>query len=235
MAYSPPSWNAVDFHGTGQIVSGPRWDRVNFITPPGHEGCFDLVCRSTLQPNNQVAQIHVVGTPSIAFQANHQVAQVTTVGTCTVAFQGWKTYFAALAATAKPTLAFQSAPVFVGAFAITAKPSATFRSTPIFNSAVAITTKPTINFQEYTPAFRASFALQPHTATYFNAAPSVVATFQLVGAPYFQFTTQRTFKASFVTRFRPVLAFSASTTAPFGSRMRASFQIRLKSVVTFHA
>lgn len=216
MAYSPPSWNAVDFHGTGQIVSGPRWDRVNFITPPGHEGCFDLVCRSTLQPNNQVAQIHVVGTPSIAFQ-------------------GWKTYFAALAATAKPTLAFQSAPVFVGAFAITAKPSATFRSTPIFNSAVAITTKPTINFQEYTPAFRASFALQPHTATYFNAAPSVVATFQLVGAPYFQFTTQRTFKASFVTRFRPVLAFSASTTAPFGSRMRASFQIRLKSVVTFHA
>ena len=216
MAYSPPSWNAVDFHGTGQIVSGPRWDRVNFITPPGHEGCFDLVCRSTLQPNNQVAQIHVVGTPSIAFQ-------------------GWKTYFAALAATAKPTLAFQSAPVFVGAFAITAKPSATFRSTPIFNSAVAITTKPTINFQEYTPAVRASFALQPHTATYFNAAPSVVATFQLVGAPYFQFTTQRTFKASFVTRFRPVLAFSASTTAPFGSRMRASFQIRLKSVVTFHA
>jgi len=216
VAYSPPSWNAVDFHGTGQIVSGPRWDRVNFITPPGHEGCFDLVCRSTLQPNNQVAQIHVVGTPSIAFQ-------------------GWKTYFAALAATAKPTLAFQSAPVFVGAFAITAKPSATFRSTPIFNSAVAITTKPTINFQEYTPAFRASFALQPHTATYFNAAPSVVATFQLVGAPYFQFTTQRTFKASFVTRFRPVLAFSASTTAPFGSRMRASFQIRLKSVVTFHA
>ena len=216
MAYSPPSWNAVDFHGTGQIVSGPRWDRVNFITPPGHEGCFDLVCRSTLQPNNQVAQIHVVGTPSIAFQ-------------------GWKTYFAALAATAKPTLAFQSAPVFVGAFAITAKPSATFRSTPIFNSAVAITTKPTINFQEYTPAFRASFALQPHTATYFNAAPSVVATFQLVGAPYFQFTTQRTFKASFVTKFRPVLAFSASATAPFGSRIRASFQIRLKSVVTFHA
>ena len=38
MAYTPPAWNAVDFSGTGEVVYGPQWDRVDFITPPAALG-----------------------------------------------------------------------------------------------------------------------------------------------------------------------------------------------------
>jgi hypothetical protein len=34
MAYSAPTWSAVDFTGTGVVVSAPQWDQVDFITPP---------------------------------------------------------------------------------------------------------------------------------------------------------------------------------------------------------
>jgi len=98
VAYSPPAWNAVDFSGTGQAVSAPRWDRVNFVTPPA----------SLAWSDSDIA-------PDSLGEANHQHAFSTADIAPDALGEAWRTFFASVAGDITPDALGRADMVYSGA------------------------------------------------------------------------------------------------------------------------
>jgi hypothetical protein len=104
VAYSPPAWNAVDFSGTGQVVSAPRWDRVNFVTPPASLAWSDsdIAPDSLGEANHQYASGTADLAPDALGEANHQHAFSTADIAPDALGEAWRTFFASVAGDITP-------------------------------------------------------------------------------------------------------------------------------------
>lgn len=74
MAYTPPSGDAVDFTGSGIIVSGPHGDQVDFVTYPATLARSALVVHLVVDGYafQQRAESSLTLVPTITASANHQ-------------------------------------------------------------------------------------------------------------------------------------------------------------------
>lgn len=93
MAYTPPSGDAVDFTGSGIVVSAPQGDQVDFITYPASLARSALVVHPVVDGYafQQRAESALTLVPTITASANHQfpsgalVVQPTIVADVTLA------------------------------------------------------------------------------------------------------------------------------------------------------
>lgn len=74
MAYTPPSGDAVDFTGSGIVVSAPQGDQVDFVTYPATLARSALVVHLVVDGYafQQRAESALTLVPTVAASANHQ-------------------------------------------------------------------------------------------------------------------------------------------------------------------
>ena len=158
MSYSPPAWNAVDFNGTGLVVAAPRWDRVNFVTPPASLAWSDadITADGIGLANHQVAFSTADIQPDAIGLANHQVAFGAASIQPDALGEAWKTFFASAVGDLSPAASGRADMVYLATGTADISPLAAGRAVFVYLCQSQFDLYPDASGIAYRPTYYAS-------------------------------------------------------------------------------